>query len=384
MRVNIDGSVLLKERSGVGQYVYRLVHGLGTVDSRNEYRLVCDSFRRANGRLPSFPYRNISYRRLPVETNVLKGASGLGRWSIPLFNTLFGTADVFHWPNYLLVPGGSCKHIITICDLTFLLFPAYHPSFRVRAYSSGIFRSAARADGIVVISEHTRRDVIKYLGVPKEKIRVVYCAAAPHFRPIPPSERSQVLSGYSLDDQKYVLFVGNIEPRKNLIRLLEAYSQLLRRSQYRGPLILAGGQGWRNIGILRCVEEFALEKHVRFLGYVPDDVMPALMSGAELFVYPSLYEGFGLPPLEAMACGTPVITSNVSSLPEVVGEAALTVNPHDVAALADAMHRVLTDSEFREEMRRKGLERANEFSWEETARQTLKVYEEIHAKGTLS
>ena len=180
-----------------------------------------------------------------------------------------------------------------------------------------------------------------------------------------------------------MLFVGNIEPRKNLTRLVEAYALLLRRSHYRGPLILAGGQGWRNSEIFRCVEELELEKHVKFLGYVPDDVMPALMSGAEIFIYPSLYEGFGLPPLEAMACGTPVITSNVSSLPEVVGDAALMVDPHDVVALADAMHRVLTDRELREEMRRRGLERANEFSWEETARQTLRVYEEVHAKGTL-
>lgn len=383
MRISIDAGVLLKERSGLGQYVYHLVNGLGAVDSRNEYRLIYDSFGQSIRCLPYFPYRNFSYQRIPCAVKLLKLASGLGRWRLPAFSQIFGTADIFHWPNYLLIPGGTGKHIITICDLTFLICPSYHPRFRVQAYSAGISRAASRADAILVISQQTKQDVMRYLGVAEEKIRVVYCAVSPRFRPIIPSKRQSLLSKYSIQEEKYLLFVGNIEPRKNIVRLLEAYSQLRTQWGCSFPLILAGGQGWGNTVIYKKVEELSLQKEVRFIGYVPDEDLPGLMGGAALFVYPSLYEGFGMPPLEAMACGTPVIASNSSSLPEVVGNAALMVDPHDVDGLAEAMHRALRDSALREEMRRKGLERAKCFTWEETARQTLKVYEDVHCQSNM-
>jgi len=378
MRIAIEVGSLLKERSGVGQYVYHLVNGLGTVDSTNEYRLFYSSLRQPIHCLPSFPYSSISSKRVRLPAKALLLATGLGRWKLPGFHRFFGSANLFHWPNYLLVPGGSGKHVITICDLTFLLFPAYHPARRVRAFTAGISRSVSRADAIIVISQHTKHDVMKYLGIPEDKIHVVYCAASPRFHPIPPHQSDPILSKYLLRREHYVLFAGNIEPRKNIMRLLEAYARLKARWTYAYPLILAGGQGWRNADIYRGVKELSLEKDVRFLGYVPDEELPALMSGAALFVYPSLYEGFGMPPLEAMACGTPVVTSNSSSLPEVVGDAALLIDPHDVEELAEGMHQALTDRELRDEMRQRGLARAKLFSWEETARQTLKVYGHVH------
>ncbi|MER3422187.1 MAG: glycosyltransferase family 1 protein [Nitrospiraceae bacterium] len=372
----------MKERSGVGQYVFHLLDSLGKGNQGHEYLLFYVSVRQQLNSLP-VSCRNVSVKRVLYPRRLLHLATGLGRWDLPGFDRLIGSVDVCHWPNYILLPGGTARQIITICDLTFLLFPAYHPWARVKALAGGIARSASRADAIIVVSEHTKRDVIKYLGVPEEKIRVVYCAASSHFRFIASEARRSVLSKYHLPLDGYLLYVGNIEPRKNLTRLLEAYSLLKARGGCRLPLIFSGGGGWKNTDIYRRVSELSLEKDVRFLGYVPDEELPALMSGAELFVYPSLYEGFGLPPLEAMACGTPVVTSNVSSIPEVVGDAALMVDPYDVEGLAEAMQRALMDKDLREDMRIKGLARAKLFSWERTACETLKVYEEVHAKGRL-
>jgi glycosyltransferase involved in cell wall biosynthesis len=173
----------------------------------------------------------------------------------------------------------------------------------------------------------------------------------------------------------YLLFVGNIEPRKNLVALVEAYSQLRNNTRRAPPLAIAGGEGWRNRLIHQAVAASPFAADIRFLGYVPDAELPALMNGALAFVYPSVYEGFGLPPLEAMACGTPVITSNRSSLPEVVGDAALLVHPDDPAELADAMARVVEHESLRDDLRGRGLKQAQRFSWEGTARLTLEVYE---------
>ncbi len=196
------------------------------------------------------------------------------------------------------------------------------------------------------------------------------------------------MSEYHLHRKTYFLFVGNIEPRKNLIRLLDAYCRLRIQGGCSplSPSFLIGGQGWRNAEVHKKNRRAFLKTGSEVPRLCPGrKVLPALMSGAALFVYPSLYEGFGMPPLEAMACGTPLITSDVSSLPEVVGGAALLVNPYDVLeGLAEAMHRVMTNPELQEELRLKGLERAKLFSWEETARQTLKVYEEVHAGGPVT
>jgi glycosyltransferase involved in cell wall biosynthesis len=375
MRIGIDVGTLLKERSGIGQYVFHLVDNLVKLPSEHEYLL----FYASRHRLQSVPvaHGSVAVKHIPCPSRLLHLASGLGRWQLPGFDRLLGPLDVCHWPNYMLVPGSAGRQIITICDLTVLLFPDYHPWSRVQAFTKGIARSVAQADAVIVISEHTKRDVQKYLGVPEEKIRVVYCSASSHFRELSPEEKQPTLAKYHLPVKGYILYVGNVEPRKNLVRLLEAYSALRTKDMCAVPLVIAGGEGWKNTDMYRKVEELSLDRHIRLLGYVPDESLPALMSGARLFVYPSLYEGFGLPPLEAMACGTPVVTSNVSSIPEVVGDAALMVDPYDVDELAETMRKVLQDERLREEMRRKGLVRAKLFSWEETARNTRRVYEEV-------
>ena len=383
MRIGIDASLLLRERSGIAQYIHHLVSALGKIDSHNQYILGFMSAKRGRLEIPSYGYSNFSSSTVALSSRQLQIATGLGRWGLPALCYPFDEVDIVHWPNYLFLPGVNGKQIVTICDLTFLMFPDQHPWFRAKGLAWAVRRSVAEADAVMVISECTKRDAMKYLSVPESKIRLTYCGTSSRFQPISSEQRSSVLKKYELPTDGYLLNVGNIEPRKNLVRLVEAYALLKKRTTCQFPLVLAGGAGWKNSEVYKRIEDMAMADAIRLIGYVPDEDLPAVMSGATLFLYPSLYEGFGLPPLEAMACGTPVVASNTSSLPEVVGDAALTVDPYDVEGLAKAMEQLLNDEELRNEMRTRGLARAKLFSWERTARETLKVYEEVYAKGRL-
>ncbi|HUV89366.1 MAG TPA: glycosyltransferase family 1 protein, partial [Anaerolineae bacterium] len=210
---------------------------------------------------------------------------------------------------------------------------------------------------------------------PPQKIHIVYRCVGERYHPVSDPQIAQVRRSYGLP-QSYFLFVGSVEKRKNLQRILRAGSHLWQSGERR-PLVVVGARRWKYTQIMNTVQELNLERHVIFTGHVPDADLPALYSGADLFVFPSLYEGFGLPPLEAMACGTPVVTSNTSSLPEVVGDAAITVDPYDVEALTEAMRRVLSDADLADDLRQRGLERAARFSWDQAARETIDVYREV-------
>jgi glycosyltransferase involved in cell wall biosynthesis len=217
--------------------------------------------------------------------------------------------------------------------------------------------------------------------VPPDKIVVVYNAIDEHFRVTPSEEDvARVRERYQLDHQ-FVLYVGNIKPHKNLVRLIEAFAELRRTGFDEVKLLIIGDQISKLPALRRAVHSHKLHKHVRFLGYVSDQTLGILYRLASAFVFPSLYEGFGLPPLEAMASGTPVVTSNVSSLPEVAGDAAVLVDPYDVDSIVDGMRRVLTDPVLAADLRRKGIERAREFSWERSVEKTRQVYQEIGGRG---
>jgi alpha-1,3-rhamnosyl/mannosyltransferase len=235
----------------------------------------------------------------------------------------------------------------------------------------GLPVSAAVADRIIAVSHATKDDVVKHLGVDPERVAVVPLAVDASFRPLPRADVDAALAPLGLAHGGYLLFLGTREPRKNLGRLLDA---VIRAGADVGPLVLAGADGWGTDELRPRIAELARQGRVRPLGYVPEALRPPLLSGARVFVYPSLYEGFGLPPLEAMASGTPVITSNVSALPETVGEAALLIDPLDVDALAGAIRRLWDDATLRGELRVRGLMRARDFSWERTARLTLDAY----------
>jgi len=268
----------------------------------------------------------------------------------------------------------TARTVLTIHDLTILLFPQLHPPKRLALMGPALVPAARRADRIVASSACTRDDVLKLLPVEPERVVVVPGGIDPIFEPKPAAEVAACLAPLGLRAGEYLLFLGTIEPRKNLARLLHAVE---RAGSEIGPLVLAGEKGWNNAGIRHAVARLARDGRVRDLGYVPDDLRVALYAGARAFVYPSLYEGFGMPPLEAIACGTPVVTSNVSSLPEVMGDAALFVDPEDVSALASGLTRLWRDEALRADLRARGLARAREFSWDRTARLMLDVYRDV-------
>ena len=293
----------------------------------------------------------------------------------------FEGVDVFHHPAGLVFPLSSKANVMTLSDLIPRHFPYYCQDSD--AWFEESFRKADRMDVILTYSEHTKQDVVETLGVEADRIHVAPLAAHEQYRPVrDPKRLREVLAKHGLDGRPYIIYTGLIGARKNLSRLVEAF-HLLKQEEpsLEHRLVLAGGKDWLSEPIFETIRALRLEDDVKWLGYVPFEELPFLLGGADLFAFPSLYEGFGLPPLEAMSCGTPVVSSNASSLPEVVGDAALLFDPYQVKEMAEAIHRALTDVELRAELSRRGLERARLFSWEKTARITLAAYEEAWARA---
>jgi glycosyltransferase involved in cell wall biosynthesis len=285
--------------------------------------------------------------------------------------------DLVHHFNYIILPIHTAVNVLTIADLTTLRVPHFHTQ-GTRDWQQSAYAHAHRMDLIITISEHSKRDVVELLNADESRIRVIPLAAHPQYEPLQDKDAvRQVLEKYSLANRPYILTIATLEPRKNHCRLIEAFHRLRQRAPTLDhALVLVGAKGWLYEPIFETVRRLQLERHVLWLNYVPFEDLPALLNGASLFVYPSLYEGFGLPPLEAMACGTPVIASNTTSLPEVVGDGGLMVNPICVDEIAEAMHSVLTNKELRDRLRLTGLARAKSFSWERTAQMTLSAYED--------
>jgi glycosyltransferase involved in cell wall biosynthesis len=283
--------------------------------------------------------------------------------------------DVYHAPHYVLPAGVTCPSVVTIHDCIHLMFPQYLPNRMAYAYARAVMWAAARrAKAILTVSEASKRDILHFFNVPPEKVVVVHNAIDERFL-VPPTEIevARVRERYQLE-HGFVLYAGNIKPHKNLLRLIEAFADIRGTDFEELKLIIIGDEISKWPELRRAVHRHHLHKHVRFLGYVSDDTLAILYRLAAVFVFPSLYEGFGLPPLEAMACGTPVVTSNVSSLPEVADDAAVLVDPKDVDSITDGMRRVLADPELAQELRKRGLVRAREFSWERSVAKTHDIY----------
>ena len=285
--------------------------------------------------------------------------------------------DLIHGFAYALPVLSRTPAVVTVHDLTFILFPQAFPR-RKQRYLSFITRSSCQQAQIVIADSHaTAADLQRLLDVPKEKIRVIYTGVDKRYRPLQPCQVDEYRQKKGWPE-RFILMVGTIEPRKNHLGLIEAYSRYRRMSHHPLPLLIGGGKGWRFEYIFRHVQTLGLEKDVNFLGFVPWEDMPWLYNAATLFVYPSHYEGFGLPVAEAMRCGTPIITSSTSSLPEVVGDAGLTVNPNNPEELAHAMLTVLEKEPDRLQiMQEQGLRQAARFTWEKTAIKTAEVYSRV-------
>jgi glycosyltransferase involved in cell wall biosynthesis len=269
--------------------------------------------------------------------------------------------------------------VVTIHDCIHLMFPQYLPGHLAYAYAKlQLWTAAHRSDRVLTVSEASKLDILRRFRVPADKITVVYNAIDERLSLEPTDEDVERVSiRYQLKDP-FALYVGNIKPHKNLERLIEAFHQLRQESAFETlKLVIIGDEISKYQGLRRAVHVHKLHKHVRFLGFVPLETLSVLYRLASVFVFPSLYEGFGLPPLEAMYYGTPVVTSNVSSLPEVVGDAAMLVDPYSSESIADGMRRVLTDEHLRASLRERGMARAREFSWERSVRRIREVYGEV-------
>jgi glycosyltransferase involved in cell wall biosynthesis len=284
--------------------------------------------------------------------------------------------DVFHSSEVVLWRHPRALNAVTIYDLTALLFPKFHTSDTIALQRRKMRFAQESADVVIAISEATKRDVVAHLGIPEERVSVVQGGVDPFFRPLDNRDAmARDLASLDLRPDGYVLHVGTLEPRKNLVRLIEAYGQVRRMLGPAAPkLALVGARGWQYQDVFARVEALGLGDAVRFLGQVPADALLALYNGAALLVYPSLYEGFGLPPLEAMACGTPVVASDTSSLPQVVGDAGLLVDPYDVGAIAETIVGLLEDDGLRDELSTRGLHCAARFTWMRSAEDLLSAY----------
>jgi glycosyltransferase involved in cell wall biosynthesis len=367
MRVAIDARKL--HDFGIGTYIRNLLRQLARIDHDTEYVLLCGEADIGvaaqlgpNFRAVLEPSPNYSIREQIHVPWVLRRER----------------PDLYHAPHYVLPAAVSCSSVVTIHDCIHLMFPQYLPSRAAYAYARAqMWTAAHRSDCILTVSDASKRDILHLFNIPPEKIVVIYNAIDAHFSVTPPADAvGRVRERYQLN-HRFVLYVGNIKPHKNLVRLIEAFNELRTGELEDLKLLIIGDEISKLPALRRAVHRHKLHKHVRFLGYVPDDQLAVLYRLAAVFAFPSLYEGFGLPPLEAMASGTPVVVSNVSSLPEVVGDAAVLVDPHDVSSIVDGLRLVLTDPARAEEMRRKGLERAREFSWERSVARTLEVYRRV-------
>jgi glycosyltransferase involved in cell wall biosynthesis len=382
VRVTLDVSAAAQGRGGIGRYSARLAEALRAVPDV-ALSLLYNGPRqtRLASELWDLPARRVPLRSKPWRAGV--ALTHLAR--LPLDRWLRGS-DLFHATDHLLPFLRRTPTVFTVHDLAFLERPETHlPSNR--AYLTLMMpRFVRAATAIIADSEATRRGVLRHYGVPSDKVRVVHLGVERAFRPVEgAAARARVAARYDLA-APYVLFVGTLEPRKNVRGLLLAYRRLLQGWADTGQevphLAIAGARGWWYRELFRLARAQGLDGVVRFLGRVADEDLPALYSAAAAFVYPSLYEGFGLPPLEALACGAPVVCSNRASLPEVVGDAALQVDPTRTGEIAAALERVLTDGELRGALRARGLARAAEFTWERTGAETARLYREVLGEET--
>lgn len=366
MQIGIDARIAHYSRGGIRSYVVHLLDALRTVDDETDYHILHSRKDLETSTSDS------NFHRVACWTPC---HHRFERWTLGIEISRLGL-DLLHSPDFIPPAFGYDRSVITIHDLNFLYYPRFLTPESRRYYNEQIEWAVQRTDHILADSHATKTDLTSVLGVSSERITVIHLAADPSFQPVPDGEAHRVANQYGLEPG-FLFFVGTLEPRKNVPGLLHAYRILLDQKATAEPLVLVGGKGWLYEEIFDRVEALGLSDQVRFLHRVPDTDLPGLYSAASVLTTPSFYEGFGLPALEAMACGTPVVVADRASLPEVVGDAGLLVDPEDPEAIAAGLNRVLTDEDMRASMAALGLERASGFSWERVARETLDVYRAV-------
>lgn len=410
MNIGIDIRILgKKRRTGVEDYTINLLSHLLSLDRSIRYRLFYNGVRKPKLDYPFLKLPNVKIKRFRIPNRILDLFLRFLRF--PKLDKLLGRVDIFLSPHFLLAPvSKKVKTIVIFYDLSFIRFPEFF-SLSKLLWHKFIYpkKQAQKADLIVAISESTKEDLINLYGIKEEKIKVIYPGIDKKFKPISDDNPAldRVRRKYNLPDN-FILYFGTIEPRKNILGLIRAFEQLKKQPHLEGrvewlgfegrvksdkrdffdfpslKLVIAGTKGWLYNEIFEEVKKSQFQKDIIFTDFIDEEDKPYLYNLAQAFIYPSFFEGFGLPPLEAMACGMPTIVSNKSSLPEVVGQGAIMINPYNIDEISLAIKEILENKDLREYLIKKGLERAEEFNWDRTAKQFLEImeYESTFVKTT--
>ncbi|HEC88422.1 MAG TPA: glycosyltransferase family 1 protein [Thermoplasmata archaeon] len=371
MNIGIISDRLNRPLTGVGNYLLNLIENMKTKEDIYLISYEKNPF-----------YKDFKEVIMKNPLPFLKGKPHIYFWHIYMQYKLPHMKeiklDILHSPenSTLFRKFKNIKKVVTVHDMILYIFGEIKNIIDFARYRFLMPRVLKTADRIIAVSNNTKRDLISYLGISEEKIEVIYEGVSKQYKPLDKNEVKIFKKKYHLEEP-FILYVGSFLPHKNIPALIKAFYKLKNQYQIKNKLVLCGKKE-KLTYILKLIKRLNLQKDIIFTRYIPTRELPYLYNAADLFVYPSLYEGFGLPPLEAMACGTPVITSNTSSLPEVVGDAGIMIDPHDVDELTKTIYEVLTDEKLRKELSNKGLKRVKKFSWEKTAKETLKVYEEVY------
>lgn len=374
MRLVIDYTPAVHQGAGIGRHTRELVRALAPLVGETAATLVV--FGRSDQPLPE-PPAGLSMQVIPVPNRWLTIAWHRARLPLPV-EFFVGSHDLYHASDFVLPPVRKARTLLTVHDLSFLTVPDCADASLRRYLSRVVPRSVARADHILADSQSTKDDLVALLDVPADKVTVVYPGVDARFHPIDdPAEQSRVRQRYGIGSKPFVLGVGTLEPRKNWPALIRAWTLLRQTTALPHTLVIAGGKGWLTGEITSAVTACPLKSEIVLTGFVADGDLPALYSAAGVFAFPSLYEGFGIPVLEALACGAPVVCANNSSLPEAAGDAALLVDARDESELAAALLRMIEDQTLRTERRERGMQHASGFSWPCSAEVLWRSYRQV-------
>jgi glycosyltransferase involved in cell wall biosynthesis len=374
MRIGLDGFPLLTPLTGVGHYTFELARALALLSPSDQFELV------APGPFPGSIVENLrlncpdNLRAVNAEANSIRRR----RWwavGLPLYLRK-ASLDLFHGTNYEVPLWSKRRSVLTIHDLSILLHADTHRADLARSARRRLPVMARSATRIITATECVRREILEHLPVKADRVTVTPYAPRSGFQAVPAAQANQTKQRLGIEDE-FILFVGTVEPRKNLLTLVRAFEQILRQTARCPQLVVVGAEGWLMDELFAFIRQSPISERLLLAGYLNDDDLRALYSSCRVFVYPSIYEGFGLPPLEAMACGAPVIASNIATFRETLGSAAELVEPNDVEALARSIVEILVDEDRRRTLSSRGLEQAAKFSWERTAQLTLEVYREV-------
>lgn len=376
MKIGLDVDSLTIKSGGIGRYAVNLINHVAKILLNEGQNEIFIFFHHSFDRDLIYKHSHLKFidKYTHIKSNVLRKGIFLP------FSMRRLKMDLFHGLDHIGIPflyeDKRCKYVVTIHDLITRIYPSKFTKKHRLVQNTLLPHILRKAGRIIAVSNSTKNDIIKFYPEYAHKIKVIYEGVEPQFFPRSNQEIEKTLDKYNVDF-RYILFLGTVEPRKNIIRVVDAFIQLKQEGNIEQKLVITGRKGWLYKDIIEKINKTPFSQDIIFTDFVDDEDLPFLYSGAEIFLYPSLYEGFGLPVLEAMSCGSPVITSNLSSLPEVAGDAAILVDPMNVEEIVQAMEKLLRDRELRKELKRKSLERAKFFSWERAAKETLHLYEDI-------